>query len=50
VRHLGTELGTPKLAVFAPGAAKSVRSSTLFEPMMRTSFVSTSMRWASARR
>src|SRR5262245_57888181 len=45
-----TELGTPKPAVFALDAATSVRSSTLFEPMMRTSFASTSTRWASARR
>jgi len=45
-----TKLGTPKPAVFAPDAATSVRKSTLFDPMMRTSFASTSMRWASARR
>jgi hypothetical protein len=34
VRHFGTELGTPKLAVFALEAATSVRSSSLFDPMM----------------
>ena len=49
-RHFGTELGTPKLAVFALDPTTSVRSSALFDPMMRTSFASTSMRWASARR
>src|SRR6266540_664512 len=49
-RHFGTKLGTPKPADFAPDAVTSVRRSTLFDPMMRTSFVSTSMRWASARR
>jgi hypothetical protein len=38
VRHFGTELGTPKLAVFALSAATSVRRSTLFDPMMRSSF------------
>jgi hypothetical protein len=38
----GTELGTPKPAVFALDAATSVRKSTLLAPMMRTSFVSTS--------
>src|SRR5713101_9827588 len=41
-RHFGTKLGTPKPAVFALEAATSVRSSTLFEPMIRTSFASTS--------
>jgi len=35
-RHLCTELGTQKLAVFPPEAATSVRSSTLIDPMMRT--------------
>src|SRR5437667_2081580 len=35
-RHFGTELGTPKPAVFAPEAATSVRSSSLFDPMMRS--------------
>src|SRR5262245_15358729 len=30
-RHCGTKLDTPKAAVFAPEAATSVRSSTLFE-------------------
>jgi hypothetical protein len=30
VRHFGTELGTPELAVFALEAATSVRRSTLF--------------------
>jgi len=40
-RHFGTELGTPNSVVFALAAAKSVRR-TLFDPMMRTSFVSTS--------
>src|SRR6266568_5330634 len=49
-RHFGTELGTPNIADFALEAATSVRRSTLFEPMMRTSFASTSTRWASARR
>ena len=49
-RHFGTELGTPKPAVFALEAATSVRSNSLFEPMMRNSFASTSTRWASARR
>src|SRR6266478_9683153 len=44
------KLGTPKPAVFALEAATSVRSSTLLEPMMRSSFASTSTRWASARR
>jgi hypothetical protein len=44
VRHFGTKLGTPKPAVFALAAATSVRSSTLFDPMMRTSFASTSTR------
>jgi hypothetical protein len=48
-RHFGTKLGTPKPAVFAPGAATSVRKNTLLAPMMRTFFVSTSTRWASAR-
>ena len=43
-RHFGTELGTPKPTVFAPDAATSVRSSPLFDPMMRISFASTSMR------
>jgi hypothetical protein len=43
-RHFGTKLGTPKPAVFALEAATSVRSSSLFEPMMRTSFPSTSTR------
>jgi hypothetical protein len=43
-RHFGTKLGTPKLAVFALEAATSVRRSTLLEPMMRTSFASTSTR------
>jgi Arm DNA-binding domain len=37
-RHFGTELGTPKPAVFALDAATSVRRSTLFDPMMRSSF------------
>src|SRR6266849_3479484 len=36
----GTKLSTPKAAVFALEAATSVRSNTLFEPMMRSSFVS----------
>ena len=36
--HFGTELGTPKPAVFALSAATSVRRSTLFDPMMRSSF------------
>jgi hypothetical protein len=49
-RHFGTELGTPKPAVFALEAATSVRNSTLLDPMMRGSFWSTSTRWASARR
>jgi hypothetical protein len=39
VRHFGTKLGTPKPAVFALEAATSVRSSSLFEPMMRSSFL-----------
>ena len=38
VRHFGTELGPPNTADFALEAATSVRRSTLFEPMMRTSF------------
>ena len=46
--HFGTELGTPKPAVFALDAATSVRRSSLFDPMMRTSFASTSTRRASA--
>src|SRR5258707_3410455 len=50
VRHFGTELGTPKPAVFALSAATSVRRSTLFDPVMRSSFWSTSTRWANARR
>jgi hypothetical protein len=37
-RHFGTELGTPKPAVFALEAATSVRRSMLFDPMMRSSF------------
>src|SRR5437762_1302218 len=37
-RHFGTELGTPNPAVFALSAATSVRRSTLFDPMMRSSF------------
>jgi transposase InsO family protein len=45
-----TELGTPKPAAFALEAATSVRSSSLLEPMMRSSCASTSTRWASARR
>ena len=49
-RHFGTKLVTPKPAVFALEAATSGRRSTLFDPKMRTSFVSTSTRWASARR
>src|SRR3954453_21065295 len=49
-RHFGTKLGTPNIADFALDAATSVRRSRLFEPMMRTSFVSTSTRSASARR
>src|SRR5258708_20971241 len=49
-RHFGTKLGTPKPADFALEAATSVRRSSLFEPIMRTSFSSTSTRWASARR
>src|SRR6266516_19087 len=44
-RHFGTKLVTPKPAVFALEAATSVRRSTLFDPKMRTSFVSTSTRW-----
>jgi len=31
--HFGAELDTPKLAVFAPEAATSVRSSSLFDPI-----------------
>ena len=37
-RHFGTELGTPKPAVFALDAATSVLRSALFDPMMRSSF------------
>jgi predicted flavoprotein YhiN len=37
-RHFGTELGTPKPAVFALEAATSVLRSALFDPMMRNSF------------
>jgi hypothetical protein len=40
-RHFGTKLGTPKPAVFAIEAATRVRRSTLLDPMMRTSFLST---------
>jgi hypothetical protein len=36
-RHFGTELGTPKPAVFTLDTATSVRRSTLFDPMMRNS-------------
>jgi hypothetical protein len=43
-RHVGTKPGTAKPAVFAPAAATRVRRSTLFDPMMRTSFASTSTR------
>ena len=43
-RHFGTKLGTPKPAVFPLETATSVRSSTLLDPMMRTSFASTSTR------
>src|SRR5262249_7501437 len=49
-RHFGTKLGTQKPAAFTLEAATSVRGSTLFDPMMRTSFASASTRWASARR
>jgi hypothetical protein len=42
-RHFGTEMGTPKPADFALEAATSVRNSTLFDPMMRSS-------WARLRR
>src|ERR1700690_4096255 len=45
-----TKLGTAKPAVFAPDATTSVRSSALFDPMMRTSFASASTRCASARK
>src|SRR5262245_50608458 len=48
-RHFGTKLGTLKPAFFALDAATSVRRSALFDPMMRTSFASTSTRWVSAR-
>src|SRR5256885_1489840 len=48
--HFGKKLATQNPAVFALEAATSVLSSTPFEPMMRTSFVSTSTRCASARR
>src|ERR1700736_5561890 len=48
-RHFGTELGTPKPAVFALEAATSVRSSSLFDAMMRNSSASTLTRWASTR-
>jgi hypothetical protein len=34
-RHFGTELGTPKPAVFALETATSVRSSALFELLGR---------------
>src|SRR5207248_924603 len=44
-RHFGTKLGTAKPAVFALVTATNVRRSTLFDPMIRTSFASTSMRW-----
>ena len=44
VRHFGTKLGTPKVAVFALEAATSVRRSSLFDPLMRISFLSTSTR------
>ncbi len=38
-------------SLYAPfEAATRVRRSTLLDPMMRTSFLSTSTRWASARR
>jgi hypothetical protein len=49
-RHFGRELGTPKPAIFALEAATNVRSSSLFDPMMRRSCASTSTRWATARR
>jgi len=39
-----------KTCRFALDAATSVRRRTLFDPMMRTSFASISMRWANARR
>jgi hypothetical protein len=44
VRQSGTELGTPKLAIFAPDAATGVRKSMLFDPMIQASFAPTSMR------
>jgi hypothetical protein len=43
-RQFGTKLGTPKPAVFALEEATSVRNKTLFDPMMQTSFASTSTR------
>jgi hypothetical protein len=46
VRHFGTELGTQNAADFALDAVTSARKSMLFDPIMRTSFVSTSIRWA----
>jgi hypothetical protein len=49
-RHFGTELGTPKPAGFALEAPTRVLSSSLLDPVMRTSFSSTWTRCASARR
>jgi hypothetical protein len=43
LRH--TKLGTPKPADFAPDAATSVRRSTLFDPMMRSFFWSTTIEY-----
>jgi hypothetical protein len=44
------KIGTPEPAVFALGTATGLRRSTLFDPVMRTSYALTSTRWASARR
>jgi len=44
-RHFGTELGTPKPAAFALDVATSVRSNTLFDPILRSSFRSTPWPW-----
>src|SRR5258708_4840277 len=48
--RFGKDRGPQKPAVFALEAATRVRSSSLFDPMMRSSWASTSTRWASARR
>lgn len=49
-RHFSPKLGTPIAADFPLETAASVRSSSPFDPMMRTSVSPTSTRWAKARR